>query len=294
MTCEAQRPMSARVPSETGMYCRGCFYDLRGQETPRCPECGRAFDPGDPHSFLEYPGRFHGVWIKLKEYRGPAAALLTGAWLLCMVLGALGLEAVRRNGPSARNVTYLKMITIQRIIWQHDDPENRDFDRKAAVRDLPALPSPYTEQTKIVWGGRLAEAIRVGGNCAIPTAVYAVLMIPLVSRRRRWAALGVLALCLTLFYASLSAAGIVGFLFPAGHAYLDDYVYINGVDMTSANSKRGTTIAAYDLRSFKGDQQRIIGFADGHAETLGDDRAKPLFEAQGLEYPKRANGEIGE
>jgi hypothetical protein len=25
--------------------CIGCGYDLRGQETPRCPECGRGFAP---------------------------------------------------------------------------------------------------------------------------------------------------------------------------------------------------------------------------------------------------------
>jgi hypothetical protein len=29
-------------------FCRGCGYALQGLETPRCPECGRAFDPADP------------------------------------------------------------------------------------------------------------------------------------------------------------------------------------------------------------------------------------------------------
>lgn len=28
--------------------CLGCKYDLRGLDTPRCPECGRPFDPDDP------------------------------------------------------------------------------------------------------------------------------------------------------------------------------------------------------------------------------------------------------
>jgi hypothetical protein len=34
------------------MYCLGCGYDLRGLPENRCPECGRAFDSGDPATYL--------------------------------------------------------------------------------------------------------------------------------------------------------------------------------------------------------------------------------------------------
>jgi rubrerythrin len=30
---------------ELRFRCDGCGYLLKGQETPRCPECGRRFDP---------------------------------------------------------------------------------------------------------------------------------------------------------------------------------------------------------------------------------------------------------
>ncbi len=33
-----QRLLELRIP-----VCQGCGYDLRGQTTPRCPECGRGF-----------------------------------------------------------------------------------------------------------------------------------------------------------------------------------------------------------------------------------------------------------
>ena len=33
-----------------GATCLGCGYPLRGLSDPRCPECGRAFDPTDPYS----------------------------------------------------------------------------------------------------------------------------------------------------------------------------------------------------------------------------------------------------
>lgn len=33
------------------MWCLGCGYELVGQEDPRCPECGREFDPDDASTF---------------------------------------------------------------------------------------------------------------------------------------------------------------------------------------------------------------------------------------------------
>src|SRR6476646_101609 len=38
------------------MYCRNCFYDLRGLPSNRCPECGWTFDPCNPDSFSRSPG----------------------------------------------------------------------------------------------------------------------------------------------------------------------------------------------------------------------------------------------
>ena len=35
------------------MFCLGCSYNLRGLPEPRCPECGRPFDPGDSRTFRD-------------------------------------------------------------------------------------------------------------------------------------------------------------------------------------------------------------------------------------------------
>jgi hypothetical protein len=40
------------MPSPEPMRCLACGYDLRGLPENRCPECGRAFDPGDSATFL--------------------------------------------------------------------------------------------------------------------------------------------------------------------------------------------------------------------------------------------------
>ena len=52
-----------------GFRCKTCGYDLQGQVTPRCPECGRHFD-AEERAFLEgravprsASGRRHATWI---------------------------------------------------------------------------------------------------------------------------------------------------------------------------------------------------------------------------------------
>ncbi len=39
------------------MYCKQCRYPLSQLRTPACPECGRAFDPGDARTFRRVAGR---------------------------------------------------------------------------------------------------------------------------------------------------------------------------------------------------------------------------------------------
>ncbi len=41
--------------SSPPMRCRGCYYILENLDADRCPECGRAFDSGDPDTFTRRP-----------------------------------------------------------------------------------------------------------------------------------------------------------------------------------------------------------------------------------------------
>ena len=59
------------------MYCLGCGYDLRGLPEPRCPECGRPFDPGDPPTFRKNPKLPNEAWAVVAIYLLP---LIPSLW----------------------------------------------------------------------------------------------------------------------------------------------------------------------------------------------------------------------
>jgi len=283
-----------------GMYCRACYYDLRGQDTPRCPECGRAFDPGDPGSFLDHPGRLHRIRIAYKKPRIPCAILLTSVWAIWMLFGTPLLDTPRCVDVRHPLSSHLRGVAIRRMLWQQQDPPIRDFDRAAAIRDWPPLVSAHTLHARSERRKRLGRIRHCVTFYAVPTAIFALLLITLVRCRRRWLALGVLVLCGALVPASHEVFEVADALIPEdplpapSHAYLDDYVHIDGIQFTSSDDWGNTTIAAYDIRSFEGDGRRIVAFANTHVRSLGDDEAKALFEAQGLEYPVHTEAEADE
>ncbi|HYE19808.1 MAG TPA: hypothetical protein VEA69_15265 [Tepidisphaeraceae bacterium] len=60
----ADAPNSAdAVPDSFRGYCLDCFYDLRGLPEPRCPECGRRFDPARRGTVSRTP--YRDFWAAL-------------------------------------------------------------------------------------------------------------------------------------------------------------------------------------------------------------------------------------
>ena len=60
-------------------HCLGCGYSLRGLPEHICPECGRAFDPGDPSTYRQ--GGSKPYWLRWaappKSWHGVVAAACT-------------------------------------------------------------------------------------------------------------------------------------------------------------------------------------------------------------------------
>jgi hypothetical protein len=72
------------------MHCLNCGYDLRGLPENRCPECGRAFDPGNPATFAPAQRAVQQPWR--------VAGVL--ATIAVVVLTVVGFFAIAGNGPS--------------------------------------------------------------------------------------------------------------------------------------------------------------------------------------------------
>ena len=68
--------------------CLGCGYDLSHQTVPRCPECGREFDPADRRTFRRLPAFV--AWLYFLP--GVALALILGAAVAGVLLlhGSIG------------------------------------------------------------------------------------------------------------------------------------------------------------------------------------------------------------
>ena len=112
------------------MYCRRCQYNLVQLTRPSCPECGTAFDPADPGTYLSQPRRgLPLLGTRLSDVvwhwslRQPTAALF--AWLVVQLgirtagtafIAMIPLIALV-EGASGRNRThYVNVIVINVII----------------------------------------------------------------------------------------------------------------------------------------------------------------------------------
>jgi hypothetical protein len=77
--------MTDELTTPTSMYCRQCGYQLAGLSENRCPECGRAFDPGNRRTFLCEPRS----WSVRRWARRIAVALAAAVLLGGMGYGGL-------------------------------------------------------------------------------------------------------------------------------------------------------------------------------------------------------------
>lgn len=169
------------------------------------------------------------------------------------------------------------------LIARHDRMPWTDFDKNAARGEMRRSLSGWTELDQARSRSRLAYRLRALSPAAFATAIVAGATAVLWRRRVRRISIALAILALLMLVPSYNADVVSRMVYPGTYAFLDDYVYITGVDFDSPS--QGTTIAAYDWRTFSGQQRRIIGFADGHVGLIDHEQAKPLFEAQGIPYP---------
>ncbi len=276
------------------MFCCFCYHDLRGQQVPRCPECGTAFAFGDPSSFLrKYPGRFARMLFWLRRRRRVLLATLT---ILLLVHYAVGGSQMQRFPQSLYPFSqrYLASTNLKGIltIWMiqaNDDPQQTKFDIDAARQVMGRRISPWSE----VQVAKLKRLMIFAPFFVVPTMAYLVVVVFLVGNRRRRQSFVLLAILASVLFCLGYGCSMhireMAMWCRGSYAFLDDYVYLSWVDYTCPLSKAKRTIVAYDVHSFRRAGRQLIGFADGHVEWLSDNRAKLLFQAQGVPYPKQTD-----
>jgi hypothetical protein len=68
-------------PSYPTMWCKKCGYALDGLSEPRCPECGRGFDPGNKRTYLIRPYRVGRIFMTAATFSLALAVLTTTLWV---------------------------------------------------------------------------------------------------------------------------------------------------------------------------------------------------------------------
>lgn len=92
--------------------CWECGYALRGLESRRCPECGRAFDPGDPATMNM--GRAVGGWAQrlMRPPGWPMYALV----VVAVVVSVWGAEK-SRWGPGRWVDDFSELLLLGPQLW---------------------------------------------------------------------------------------------------------------------------------------------------------------------------------
>lgn len=127
----------------TNARCRDCGYALRGLADPRCPECGRGFDPGDPAT-VRLPGD-RLVWLP---------ALATLAFLAWVVAASVAVAVLIGVTHAADPRTGRLPAVAVAGAWVGS------FARRA-VRGVPGELSP--RRRRRAWAALFALALLVGG-----------------------------------------------------------------------------------------------------------------------------------
>ncbi|MBU0716861.1 MAG: hypothetical protein KJ749_01325 [Planctomycetes bacterium] len=269
------------------MYCRHCYYDLRGQLTPRCPECGTGFAFDDPSTFLpKSPGILgRGLLALRRRRRWAILALLTLLLLASYRIALILPSSSHWVHPTVVSTANLKNILTIWLVQQYKDPQQTEFDVDAARQLLRPSLSPWFEWRVTWWRESITRYLKLAPRFIVLTMLYLLVVMIFVGKRMRRGAIGLILALFVVLLCSIQPAETASWLCPESHALLDDYHYLPGIDITLSGEKAHKTIVAYDIQSFRRPGRRIIGLADGFVLSMWDDRARPLFEAQGLEYP---------
>lgn len=264
------------------MYCHNCQYDLRGQTDPRCPECGRGFDPCDPSTFDDdASARRRRKWGQV----GNKSAIAGWTFVLVCVWGILVPARTMPNPPISYGVvarSHLGGILTTWLVAQYDHPQDRTFRRDEILAEQKPAYSAYSEQSVIRKKRRLLQGRAVVHALAGPLLVYALVLRLLSRGRIAWVATRLCILSGLALVLAHALPLIHSRMNPPSLGYVDDYVYLNrpAAEWDDRTGRGATTIVAFARRTLDG--RRQVGYADGHLSALLEEEFRENAASQGF------------
>lgn len=262
-----------------GIYCRTCSYDLRGQQTYRCPECGRSFDPADYCTFHTHIQRFRDWLIPpLRPIRPALVTVLFAApYFLIPSIIMCGTVTSRLVAPS-RNAQTIAQALIAAVA---DDPTSVQRLPDDLVSRVPPALSPYQQGS---WFDERYDWQRwvefQGRAILIWFALYAATMIWALPPRLRALPKFALIATLPLFIGTCFARSLAEMRWPDNYAYLQDYVYRKPDSWQVAGCDAETIILFEKTPSRRG--HRLVAFRNATLGLLTEDEFQRNALQQGF------------
>ncbi len=277
------------------MYCRDCEYDLRGQVEPRCPECGRAYDPHVEDTFLHRPRILPVSMIRfLSGVRSVVAVCTITLALMAHFMVPSLTDCAGPVGAMYPNLNLRRMISMWHILSRDDPPpHNVDVGRLAKVM-TPSY-GPWEHADGLRW---MAWSRKVHRSW-----YYAIVFD------------GAVSLLLLLMYANTPGlmrrgsacvlAGVIGILvffsvmdhrhsIRAGcdFSYFSDYVFVNGLAWSVDRRDKDEIIVAFSRKPSPLRGNRMVGFMSGSVHAVSEKGFQELLVSHGLDVMTRseANG----
>jgi prepilin-type processing-associated H-X9-DG protein len=263
------------------MYCRKCYYDLRGQTVPRCPECGLAFVPGDATTYSEViPSRWRTLAHRLRRI----LLVPTTALLVLLLIGSAPSRS-RAIAYSVVSMANLKHITTVWMVESLRGPLT-EFKSPVTLRDkLEPRLSARTQRRIVRQKLDLTSWIKgTGRRYCLVLLIWGAVVAVIARGRARRVAIGFMFLASIALVSTFFADPLARWRYPGNYDYLQDFTFVDGWRWTDpARSSDG--IAAYGSASWW-NQRRNIAFGDGHVGPLPEEQFRCMAMEQGIEIKK--------
>jgi hypothetical protein len=260
------------------VFCRSCYYDLRGQNEPRCPECSRAFQFDVPESWLaEIPTIAGGVVLFAWTLILTLVRLILIFLMIASYFAIPDLEGCTRYPTMGITAENLRVILEE---WKRQCGDNKidcEFNKESAGANLGRRISPARDVDDLRNQRLLQRHLETGAAKLVGPCFFAFLLVATFrgSLRKGMLWLTGSGLCLSVLGCALSTP-IASLRYQGSHAFLDDYRFLVPPFATLKTDGYEYVVVAVEEGSiWQG--KKYVGLVGGEIFPISESQAEELF-----------------